>query len=196
MNLAHRWLCNSNRWRKVVGMYALPWTLEGVELGAEVLEIGPGFGAATDHLMSPARHLTCVEINPRMAKKLEKRTAGQNVTVLCEDATRSSLNADSFDTAVCFTMLHHIPSAELQDRLLAEVLRVLRPGGVFAGTDSKQGRLFRLLHAFDTLTVVDPATFADRLTAAGFEDARVDANPYAFRFRARKPGGQMERASA
>src|SRR6516225_3073778 len=139
MNLAHRWLCNSNRWRKVVGMYALPWTLEGIELGAQVLEIGPGFGAATDHLMSPARHLTCVEINPRMAKKLERRTAGQNVTVLCEDATRSSLGADAFDTAVCFTMLHHIPSAELQDRLLAEVLRMLRPGGVFAGTDSRQG---------------------------------------------------------
>jgi SAM-dependent methyltransferase len=172
-------------------MYALPWTLEGIKLGSDVLEIGPGFGAATDHLMSPARHLTCVEINPRMAQKLERRTKGRNVTVLCEDATQSSLTADSFDTAVCFTMLHHIPSAELQDRLLAEVLRVLRPGGTFAGTDSRQGRLFRWLHVFDTLTVVDPATFAERLTAAGFEDARVDENPYAFRFRARKPGGAV-----
>jgi SAM-dependent methyltransferase len=169
-------------------MYALPWTLEGIELGSQVLEIGPGFGAATDHLMTPVRHLTCVEINPRMAKKLERRTQGQNVTVLCEDATRSSLDSDRFDSAVCFTMLHHIPSEELQEQLLREVLRVLRPGGVFAGTDSRQGRLFKLLHLFDTLTVVDPITFAERLTAAGFEDARVDSNPYAFRFRARKPG--------
>jgi SAM-dependent methyltransferase len=168
-------------------MYALPWTLEGIELGSQVLEIGPGFGAATDHLMTPARHLTCVEINPRMAKKLLRRTQGQNVTVLCEDATRSSLDSDTFDSAVCFTMLHHIPSEKLQEQLLREVLRVLRPGGVFAGTDSRQGRLFKLLHLFDTLTVVDPITFAERLTAAGFEDARVDSNPYAFRFRARKP---------
>jgi SAM-dependent methyltransferase len=85
-------------------------------------------------------------------------------------------------------MLHHVPSAELQDRLLKEVLRVLRPGGVFAGTDSRKGRLFKLLHAFDTMTVVEPETFAGRLAAAGFEEARVDVNPYAFRFRARKPG--------
>ena len=178
-------------------MYALPWTLEGVELGKQVLEIGPGFGAATDHLMNPARHLTCVEINPRMAKKLQRRTAGHNVTVLCEDATRSSLGSDSFDSAVCLTMLHHIPSAELQDQLLAEVLRVLRPGGVFAGTDSRQGRFFRLLHVFDTMTVVDPATFAERLAAAGFENPRVDVNPYAFRFRAKKPwAGEVERVSA
>jgi SAM-dependent methyltransferase len=178
-------------------MYSLPWTLEGIELGSDVLEIGPGFGAATDHLMNRAQHLTCVEINPRMARKLGRRIAGHNVTVLCEDATRSSLASGSFDSAVCVTMLHHIPSAELQDQLLAEMLRVLRPGGMFAGTDSRYSRLFRALHAFDTMTVVDPATLAERLRAAGFEDARVDVNPYAFRFRARKPGiGVAERISA
>jgi SAM-dependent methyltransferase len=187
MNLAHRWLCNSNRWRQVVGQFALPWTLEGMDLGTEVLEIGPGYGAVTDLLMGRVPHLTCVEIHEGMAEDLRRRTAGGNVTVLCEDATRTSLPPDEFDSAVCFTMLHHIPSPQLQDKLLREVLRVLRPGGVFAGTDSREGRGFRFLHWFDTLTVVDPATFAQRLAAAGFEQAQVDVNPYAFRFRARKP---------
>jgi SAM-dependent methyltransferase len=187
MNLAHRWLCNSNRWRQVVESRVVPWTLEGIDLGSEALEIGPGYGAATDQLMRRVPHLTCVEINGRMADDLRTRTAGANVTVLCEDATQSSLPADGFDSAVCFTMLHHIPSSELQERLLREVWRVLRPGGVFAGTDSQESKLFRVLHWFDTLTVVDPATFAERLAAAGFEDAQVDVNPYAFRFRARKP---------
>lgn len=188
MNIAHRYLCNSNRWRQVVSQYALPWVLEGLDLGASVLEIGPGYGAATDELVKRAPALTCVEINGRMADRLRRRTSGQNVTVLCQDATHTSLPASSFDSAVCFTMLHHIPSPALQDRLLAEALRLLRPGGVFAGTDSKpSGRMFKLLHAFDTLTPVDPDTFAARLTAAGFEDAQVDVNPYAFRFRARKP---------
>jgi SAM-dependent methyltransferase len=191
MNLVHRWVCNSKRWRQVVGQYALPWTLEGLELGSNVLEIGPGYGAATDVLMNRATNLTCVEINRSMADKLRRRTSGRNVTVLCEDATRTSLPGGKFDSAVCFTMLHHIPSLELQDRLLREVLRLLRPGGVFAGTDSKQGRYFRLFHAFDTLTVVDPATFAERLAAAGFQDAVVDVNPYAFRFRARKPPASL-----
>lgn len=187
MNVAHRLLCNSNRWRDAVKQYVIPWTLEGIDLGANVLEVGPGFGAATTEQAGRVQHLTCVEIHCGMADRLRRQTGEGNVTVLCEDATHSSLPADSFDGAVCFTMLHHIPSLALQDRLLAEVLRVLRPGGVFAGTDSKSGPWFRLLHLFDTMTVVDPETFAGRMTAAGFEDAQVDVNPYGFRFRGKKP---------
>jgi SAM-dependent methyltransferase len=114
--------------------------------------------------------------------------AGRNVTVLCEDATAMSLPAASFDGAVCLTMLHHVPSPALQDRLLAEVARVLRPGAVFAGTDSLYSFGFRLLHLFDTMVPVDPAGFAKRLEAAGFREVRVDTNPYAFRFRGRRSG--------
>ena len=93
----------------------------------------------------------------------------------------------SFDGALSFTMLHHVPSAALQDGLLAEVARVLRPGGIFAGVNSLSSRGFRLLHLFDTMVVVEPATFPKRLEAAGFVDVQVDVNPYAFRFRARRP---------
>jgi SAM-dependent methyltransferase len=92
----------------------------------------------------------------------------------------------SFDSAVSFTMLHHVQSAALQDRLFAEVARVLRPGGTFAGTDSVYSRFLRLLHVFDTMVLVDPATLPPRLERAGFTEIRVDTNPYAFRFRARK----------
>jgi hypothetical protein len=83
-------------------------------------------------------------------------------------------------------MLHHVPSVALQDRLLAEVARVLRPGGVFAGTDNLDSRPFRLLHAFDTLVPVDPEVFPARLKAAGFDQVQVDVNSRAFRFRARR----------
>ena len=98
-----------------------------------------------------------------------------------------SFPSASFDAALSFTMLHHVPSKELQDRLLAEVARVLRPGGIFAGVDSLSSRGFRLLHLFDTMVVVDPTSFPKRLEAAGFVDVQVDVNPYAFRFRARRP---------
>jgi ubiquinone/menaquinone biosynthesis C-methylase UbiE len=36
-----------------------------------------------------------------------------------------------FSGAVSFTMLHHVPSQELQNKVFAEVLRVLKPGGFF-----------------------------------------------------------------
>ena len=188
MNFMHRRLCRSARWRQTVQDYILPWTLEGVELGSNLLEVGPGPGVTTDLLSPRVARLTCVEIDRRMAESLSRRTAGRNVTVLCEDATRMSLPEASFDGAVCFTMLHHVPSPALQDRLLAEVARVLRPGAVFAGTDSLYSFPFRLLHLFDTMVPVDPGGFSKRLEAAGFTEVRVDTNPYAFRFRARRPG--------
>jgi SAM-dependent methyltransferase len=94
---------------------------------------------------------------------------------------------DRFSAAVCFTMLHHVPSREQQDRLFAEALRVLRPGAVFAGSDSQLSLRFRLYHVFDTMVVVDPATLPDRLEAAGFTDIAVHPVPGSLRFHARKP---------
>jgi SAM-dependent methyltransferase len=159
----------------------------GLELGSDVLEIGPGYGAATEQLCSRVGHLTCVEIDRALADKLRLRTQRQNVTVVCASATDLSFPNSSFDGVVCFTMMHHLPSAKLQDQLLAEVARTLRPGGIFAGTDSRYSRLFGMIHLFDTMVAVEPSNFSDRLRSAGFEDIRVDIAPGMFRFRGRKP---------
>lgn len=187
MNALHRWLCRSTLWKKTVETSLLPWVLDGLPIGPNVLEIGPGPGITTDLLRTRVAALTCVEIDPAFAASLQRRTAGQNVTVLHQDATAMALADETFDTAFSFTMLHHVPSIALQDRLLAEVARVLRPGGIFAGTDSVYSRAFGLLHCFDTMVVVNPNTFATRLQSAGFVDAQVDVRAHAFRFRARAP---------
>jgi SAM-dependent methyltransferase len=187
MNLAHRWLCRSAYWRNTVETYILPWVLDCVDIGATVLEVGPGPGVTTDLLRGRVEHLTCVEIDQAFADSLSRRMSSHNVTVVRQDATDMSFPDATFDGAVSFTMLHHVPSEALQNRLLAEVARVLRPGGVFAGTDSLYSRSFRLLHFLDTMVVVDPCTFPERLRKAGFADVQVDVmKPYAFRFRARK----------
>jgi 16S rRNA A1518/A1519 N6-dimethyltransferase RsmA/KsgA/DIM1 with predicted DNA glycosylase/AP lyase activity len=52
MNLLHRWLCSSSPWKKMVGERILPWALEGLELGPDVLEVGPGYGAVTQRVCS------------------------------------------------------------------------------------------------------------------------------------------------
>ena len=186
MNQAHRWLCRSDWWKARVEQHLLPWVLDGVDLGSAVLEIGPGPGVTTALLRSRVAHLTCVEIDAPLAAALARRTRGQNVTVLCEDATATTLPDAVFDAAVSFTMLHHVPSPALQDRLFAEVARVLKPGAVFTGSDSVSSRFFRALHLFDTMVIVDPSSLPTRLTAAGFVDVDVEVRPRAFRFRARR----------
>jgi SAM-dependent methyltransferase len=84
-------------------------------------------------------------------------------------------------------MLHHLPNAKMQDKLLSEAWRVLRPGGAFVGSDSLQSLFMRIIHIGDTLVPVDPETFGTRLEAAGFEVVAVRRNSQAFRFHARRP---------
>ncbi len=187
MNLLHRWACRSAGWGRVVEQHIIPWTLEGVELGDDALEIGPGPGLTTDVLRTKLRKLTCIEIDPGMAASLQKRMADTNVKVVEGDATQMPFPDASFTGAVCLTMLHHVPSPELQDRLLVETLRVLKPGAWLAGTDSRTSLRWRLYHVFDTCLPVNPETLGARLEKTGFVNATVESNPWAFRFRARKP---------
>jgi ubiquinone/menaquinone biosynthesis C-methylase UbiE len=104
--------------------------------------------------------------------------------VVHADATDMPFPDGRFSAALSFTMLHHVPSAELQDRLLAEVARVLRPGGFLAGVDSLDGADFRALHEGDVCVPVPPDGLAERLARAGFADAAVEVNEFAVRFRA------------
>ena len=186
MNRMRRWLCRSNRWRKKIGP-RMSWVLDGLELGPEVLEVGPGPGLTTDLLRRDDRCVTAVEIDPVLAESLSRRLQGSNVTVVQGDASSLPFEDAKFSAAVSFTMLHHVPSRELQDGILREVWRVLKPGGVFAGADSLPSFSMRLIHVGDTMVLVDPKTFGSRLEAAGFRDVSIDPTTGAFRFRARRP---------
>jgi SAM-dependent methyltransferase len=81
-------------------------------------------------------------------------------------------------------MLHHIPSPGLQDAALAELARVLRPGGLLAGSDGLDTPARRAVHEGDVFVPVDPGTLEGRLRAAGFTQARVDVAGDRLRFAA------------
>ena len=187
MNRAHGLVCSSGWWARVVEHELLPWGLAGVDLGDDALEIGPGFGATTRVLAAREGSLTVIELSESYCQRLRRTLPGE-VEVVQADATAMPFADGSFSGVVCFTMLHHVPSPQMQDRLLAEVSRVLRPGGVFAGTDSLgTGRAFRLLHVGDTLVPVAPDELPVRLERAGLVEPRVKRGGNSFRFSATKP---------
>lgn len=188
MNLMHRRLCSSQKWADTVAA-RMPGFLDGVDLGDDVLEIGPGFGATTRTMVDRLPALTCVEIDPDSVGLL-RAEFGDRVDVVLGDGSSLPFPDGRFSAVVCFTMLHHVPSPERQDRLFAEAARVLRPGGVFAGLDSQPSLRFRLLHVGDTMVVLDPATLPDRLRAAGLERVEVDRFPGQVHFAGRRPSAQ------
>jgi SAM-dependent methyltransferase len=186
MNYAHALICSSGWWERTVEHELLPWGLAGVDVGDDVLEIGPGFGATTRVIARRTRSLTALERDARYCERLRRKLPGE-VEIVRGDATAMPFEDGRFSGVVCFTMLHHVPSVELQDRLIGEVTRVLCGGGVFAGTDSiGSSRLFKLLHVRDTLVPVPAQTLAGRIEGAGLTDARVDTARRSFRFRAYK----------
>src|SRR4051794_7673964 len=186
MNEAHRH-CGSDEWREVVRSLILPWALGEVDLGDDVLEVGPGYGATTDVLAESVPQLTAVEIDTELAQRLVDRFDGRsNVTVVVGDATQLPYPDGRFSGAVALTMLHHVPTAALQDRLFGEVSRVLRRGGVFAAFDGIGTPELEAHHEGDTYNPIDPLGLADRLRRAGFETAHVDTNEYGWAATARK----------
>jgi SAM-dependent methyltransferase len=189
LNDEHLRLCASAEWAALVRDDLLPWVLGDDELGDDVLELGAGPGLVTDLLVERAPHVTAVEIDEQLAAALRARMAGRPVEVVAADATSMPLPDGRFSAAACFTMLHHIPGSDLQDRALAEIVRVLRPGGLLLGTDGEDTPARRSLHVGDVFVPIDPTRFENRLRSAGFVDTLVDSNGDRFRFRARSPAG-------
>lgn len=186
MNRLHNWYCNREAWKRHVREDLAPTAIDGIDLSGDVLEIGPGFGPATELLAGRAGRMAALEIDPRLAARLRERL-GESVEVVEGDATAMPFADASFDVVACFTMLHHVPSAAMQDRLFAEVARVLRPGGRFVGTDSLgRGPGFWLLHIGDTKVLLDPGEVPRRLANAGLRDVRVNTDDESLTFASQK----------
>ena len=166
----------------------MPWVLRRCRARGERARDRAGAGGDDGLAAGAGAGADLVEIDRKLADSLKERMDGHE-----RDGGRGGRGGDefpdaSFDSAVCFTMLHHVPSRALQDRLLAEAQRVLKPGGLFVGSDSTTSLRWRLFHLFDTCVPVEPEGFAARLERAGFPDAEVErqAEYATFKFCARK----------
>jgi SAM-dependent methyltransferase len=157
-----------------------------VELGHELLELGPGPGAATRWLRRRVERLVALELDEAAAARLADELAGTNVSVEVGDCTDAPFPDASFDSVAAFTMLHHLPTQEAQLATLREAFRVLRPGGVLLGADSLASQGLHDFHEGDVYNPVDPARFLVFLQAAGFGRITLTVDE-GLLFTARKP---------
>jgi ubiquinone/menaquinone biosynthesis C-methylase UbiE len=186
MNKNHAEVCGSPEWAAYIQDEILPSLTQHANLGEEMLEIGPGPGAATEWLRDKVKKLTVVEIDESAAARLAEKYADSNVEVVTADATDLSYPDDSFDSVGSFTMLHHVPTAGLQNKILAEAFRVLKPGGVLIASDSVASNGLHDFHAEDTYNPIEPGTVITRLQTIGFGSLIVMVDDR-LRIVARKP---------
>ncbi len=188
MNENHARVCTSPEWAQHIQTDILPALTRDVDLGDQMLEIGPGPGAATEWLRSRVGKLTAVEVDEAAAALLAARYAGTNVEIVIASAAALSYPEACYDSVGCFTMLHHVPTLPLQDKILGEAFRVLRPGGVLVASDSLASNELHLFHADDTYNPVDPASLVGRLQTIGFAAITVMVADV-LKFLAVKPAG-------
>jgi SAM-dependent methyltransferase len=187
MNENHAQVCGSQEWAEYLQTEVLPVVTRDVDLGAAMLEIGPGPGAATDWLRHKVEKLTAVEVDEAAAALLAERYSGTNVEVVTGSGAELGYPDGCVDSVGTFTMLHHVPTLALQNKILAEAYRVLRPGGVLVGSDSLPGNDLHHFHADDTYNPVDPASLLGRLQTIGFSQITIMVDERLM-FIARKPG--------
>lgn len=186
MNENHARVCGGPEWAAYVQNELLPDLVGPLDLGRELLELGPGPGATTQWLRSRVDRLVALELEPLAAELLAARFAGTNVEAVVGDATATTFPDESFDSVGCFTMLHHVPTVEAQQDLLAEALRVLRPGGVMVGSDSRPSESLHEFHDGDVYNPIEPGTLLTWLLAVGFQDIAVMVDDYRLKFTAHK----------
>jgi ubiquinone/menaquinone biosynthesis C-methylase UbiE len=90
--------------------------------GREVLEVGCGTGLILEKLARVGQRAEGVDLSPGMLEHARRR----GLTVREGSATELPYPDASFDVAVSFKVLAHVPDIE---RALGEMARVCRPGG-------------------------------------------------------------------
>jgi SAM-dependent methyltransferase len=97
----------------------------------DVVEVGPGTGQATAHLLARGAAVHAIEIGPAMAATLRTNLPSARLRVTVGDFEAVDLPAESADAVFSATAYHWISPSAQTDRPAA----ILRPGGVIAIVD-------------------------------------------------------------
>ena len=153
--------------------------------GQKVLDVGSGTGTLAIMLgeaVAPGGEVVGIDASTEMIDVAQSKAKKQKSSARFQPAAIESLpfEKDSFDLVTSSLMLHHLPE-DVQVKGLAEVRRVLRPGGRFAVVDFSSdsgtflGHLMAMFghkHGHSTAS-----SHASKLRSAGFtqvEEVKTD----------------------
>ena len=93
----------------------------------DVLDVGCSTGSMAHILDEHFGTVTGIDIDTKAVSYAQSTFGSSKVKFLVADAMKTGLDACSFDVVICAHVYEHVPDAR---RMLAEISRLLRPGGV------------------------------------------------------------------
>jgi ubiquinone/menaquinone biosynthesis C-methylase UbiE len=149
-----------------------------------VLDVGCGVGMTAAYLAKAIGcHVTGIDLREGMIARSNERAEREGVTdrvsFRVADAVALPLDDDTFDVVMCESVLALV---EDQPRVLAEMRRVLKPGGRLGVTEAAwmmpptKELLDQLESAFGHMDVHSAARWRELIEDAGFENVVVDAH--------------------
>ena len=101
--------------------------------GKKVLDLGSGLGEAAVYFAQCGAQVTACDVSPAMLALVQRVAERHGVYVDIQEAPaeRTGLPDDAFDVVYAGNVLHHVDT----EATLAEINRVLKPGGVLASWD-------------------------------------------------------------
>jgi SAM-dependent methyltransferase len=118
-----------------------------------LLEVGGGQGELAERMQRElSAHVTFLDISPRMVELARDR----GIDAREGDAQDLPFPDGSFDTVVAAWMLYHVPDV---DRALAEMARVLTPGGALIAVTNSVDHIAELRDLFQ-ITWIRSSTFS------------------------------------
>jgi 2-polyprenyl-6-hydroxyphenyl methylase/3-demethylubiquinone-9 3-methyltransferase len=151
----------------------------------DVLDLGCGGGFMAEALARRGARVTGVDPAAKAVQAAREHAAAENLAIRYETGVGEALDFPdaSFDAVVCVDVLEHV--ADL-DRVLAEVTRVLRPGGWFLFDTINRNPLA-------SLVVVTGAERVLGLLPRGTHDPAMFIRPGELRGRLERLGYAVER---
>lgn len=134
----HAWSMDGDEWSDMAEFCGVPYLewkeslaehfIKGNVCGKTVLEIGPGHGRWTAYL-APAKKLILVDLSPNCIEFCKKLFSGKTqVDYHVNDGKSLPVGGESVDFIWSFDTFVHIEK-DILEQYLAEIARVLRPGG-------------------------------------------------------------------